>query len=146
MRRHWAGMSLGKIEMLYVLIFLFPLYQSVLSKWPWGFKFTLIHKVPPLNVMSLEVKKNIPRKMFLKRIDLIIYLELFKLPWSANKLKWTCEYVDNRLEPLRYQCHPTSFPGAFYFFCHTLARPMHLSLGKQSLSIVPPSCIAVNPK
>lgn len=61
LRRHWAGISLGKIEMLYVLIFLFLLYQSVLSKWLWGFKLTL---VPPLNVMSLEVKKYIPRKFF----------------------------------------------------------------------------------
>ena len=51
-------MSLGKTEMLCLLIFLFLLYQSVLSKWPRGFNFTLVHKAPRLNVMSLEVKKK----------------------------------------------------------------------------------------
>lgn len=123
-------MSLGKTEVLYVLIFLFLLYQSVLSKWPWGFKFTLVHKVPPLNIVSLGVKKIYLKEIFfLKRTELTYYLELLKLSWLADNLKQTYKYVGNYLEPLRFQCRPDSFPGAFYlFFCRILAGPTHLSL------------------
>lgn len=59
MGRHEIRISLGKIEMLHALICLVILYQPVLSKWLWDFKYFKVHKVLPLNVMSLGVKKKI---------------------------------------------------------------------------------------
>lgn len=148
MRRHRAWIFLRKFEMLHVLVFLFLLYQSLLSKCPWGFKFTLAHSATSkCNVFGSW--KNIPRNFFFffKRTDLTFYLELFKLPLISSKLKWTCKYGDNWLEPLRYQYHHNSFPRSFYLFsCQMLAGPMHLSLREPSFCIVPPSCIVANSK
>lgn len=81
-------MSLGGIEMLCLLIFLFLLYQSVLSKWPRGFKFTSVHKVPPLNVMSLEVKKISQGNFFPKEQishSTLNYSNYLKLPINSNE-------------------------------------------------------------
>lgn len=84
-------MSLGKTEMLCLVIFLLLLYQSVLSKWPRGTKFTLVQQstTSECNVFgSLKKKKENPKEhFFLRRTDLTFYLELFKLPQNAKKIQ-----------------------------------------------------------